>query len=42
MAGKLRALVHEFRWGRMDMIAHREAARAVDLVLPAPAEEAAA
>ena len=28
MAGKLRDLVHEFRWGRMDMIAHREAARA--------------
>lgn len=27
MAGKLRALVHEFRWGRMDVIAHREAMR---------------
>ncbi|MEL7445506.1 MAG: XrtA system polysaccharide deacetylase [Pseudomonadota bacterium] len=32
MAGKLRDLVHEFRWGRMDLIAHREAASAVDLV----------
>lgn len=42
MAGKLRELVHEFRWGRMDLVAHREAARAEDLVLPAPAEEAAA
>ena len=31
MAGKLRELVHEFSWGRMDMIAHREATRAVDL-----------
>ena len=31
MAGKLRELVHEFSWGRMDMIAHREASRAVDL-----------
>lgn len=31
MAGKLRELVHEFSWGRMDMIAHREAMRAVDL-----------
>ncbi|GAB4476002.1 XrtA system polysaccharide deacetylase [Erythrobacter tepidarius] len=35
MAEKLRALVHEFRWGRMDMIAHREAPRAGEL--PAPA-----
>lgn len=34
MAGKLRELVHEFRWGRMDLIAHREAARAEDLYLP--------
>lgn len=42
MAGKLRELVHEFRWGRMDLIAHREAAGAVDLVLPAPAEDVAA
>ncbi len=31
MAGKLRELVHEFSWGRMDMIAHREAMRAEDL-----------
>ncbi|MDJ0643683.1 MAG: DUF3473 domain-containing protein [Erythrobacter sp.] len=31
MAGKLRDLVHEFRWGRMDMVAHREAAKAVEL-----------
>jgi polysaccharide deacetylase family protein (PEP-CTERM system associated) len=42
MADKLRALVHEFRWGRMDMIAHREAARAVDLVLPDPEADMAA
>lgn len=28
MADKLRALVGEFAWGRMDVIAHREAARA--------------
>ena len=35
MAGKLRGLVHEFRWGRMDVIAHREARRAHEL--PAPA-----
>lgn len=27
MAGKLKALVHEFAWGRMDVIAHREAVR---------------
>lgn len=27
MAGKLRQLVHEFAWGRMDLLAHREAAR---------------
>lgn len=27
MAGKLRHLVHEFAWGRMDLLAHREAAR---------------
>ena len=39
MAGKLRDLVHEFRWGRMDMIAHREAARAGEL--PVPEAEAA-
>ena len=28
MAGKLRELVHEFAWGRLDLIAHREAALA--------------
>ena len=42
MAGKLRALVHEFRWGRMDLVAHREAAQAGELVLPASAEDIAA
>ena len=31
MAGKLRELVHEFEWGRMDALAHREAARATSL-----------
>ncbi len=31
MAVKLRGLVHEFRWGRMDVLAHREAARALTL-----------
>lgn len=31
MAGKLHALIGEFQWGRMDMIAHREASRAVEL-----------
>ena len=31
MADKLRELVHEFAWGRMDVLAHREAARAEDL-----------
>jgi polysaccharide deacetylase family protein (PEP-CTERM system associated) len=34
MAGKLTDLVHEFRWGRMDVIAHREAARAGELEPP--------
>ena len=34
MAGKLRDLVQDFRWGRMDLVAHRERARAEDLVLP--------
>ncbi|MDP5103759.1 MAG: DUF3473 domain-containing protein [Erythrobacter sp.] len=34
MAGKLSDLVHEFRWGRMDVIAHREAARAGELAPP--------
>lgn len=28
MAGKLRQLIHDFRWGRMDVLALREAARA--------------
>jgi polysaccharide deacetylase family protein (PEP-CTERM system associated) len=32
MAPKLRQLVHEFAWGRMDVLAHREAAR-VDLAV---------
>ena len=27
MAGKLRQLLGEFTWGRMDLLAHREAAR---------------
>ena len=31
MAGKLKELVHEFAWGRMDMLAHREAAHATSL-----------
>ena len=31
MADKLRLLVRDFAWGRMDLLAHREAARAVDL-----------
>ena len=31
MAGKLRQLVGEFRWGRMDQIARREAARVEDI-----------
>ena len=31
MAPKLRELVREFAWGRMDMLAHREAPRAVEL-----------
>jgi polysaccharide deacetylase family protein (PEP-CTERM system associated) len=31
MAGKLRNLVHEFRWDRIDRIAHVEARRAVEL-----------
>ena len=29
MAGKLRQLIGEFRWGRMDALTAREAARAV-------------
>ncbi len=31
MAGKLRQLIGEFRWGRMDAVASREAVRAVAL-----------
>ena len=31
MAGKLTELVHEFHWGRMDSLASREAALAVEL-----------
>ena len=31
MAAKLEQLVREFEWGRMDVLAHREAQRAVDL-----------
>ena len=31
MADKLEQLVREFEWGRMDVLAHREAARAADL-----------
>lgn len=31
MADKLRELVHEFAWGRMDALAHREASRATGL-----------
>jgi polysaccharide deacetylase family protein (PEP-CTERM system associated) len=31
MADKLRQLVHEFEWGRMDILALREAGRAVEL-----------
>lgn len=42
MAGKLRNLVHEFHWGRMDTIAHREAKRAVELAAPQATEEAVA
>lgn len=40
MADKLGELVREFRWGRMDMVAQREAARAGELTVAA--EEAAA
>ena len=31
MAGKLEQLIREFAWGRMDLLAHREAVHAVDL-----------
>jgi polysaccharide deacetylase family protein (PEP-CTERM system associated) len=41
MAGKLRELVHDFRWGRMDVVAHREAFRigGVTTVRPQAAAE---
>jgi hypothetical protein len=42
MAGKLSDLVHEFRWGRMDLVAHREAARATALPVQHEVEEVAA
>jgi len=42
MAGKLRDLVHEFRWGRMDMVAHREAGKAIELGEDQASEEVAA
>lgn len=45
MAPKLRELVHEFSWGRMDLLAYREARGAPGLVLedtPDPQSEAAA
>lgn len=42
MADKLRGLVHDFRWGRMDMIAHREAACACELPMWPLVEEVAA
>lgn len=35
MADKLADLVHDFRWGRMDEVAHREARRADELAPPA-------
>ena len=38
MAPKLRQLVHEFAWGRMDLLAHRESAR-VEMEAPAEAAE---
>jgi polysaccharide deacetylase family protein (PEP-CTERM system associated) len=41
MADKLGDLVREFRWGRMDMVAHRESARAGELAPPQPAPELA-
>jgi polysaccharide deacetylase family protein (PEP-CTERM system associated) len=39
MADKLGDLVREFRWGRMDMVAHREAAFAGELAPPDPTPE---
>ncbi|MEM8725881.1 MAG: DUF3473 domain-containing protein, partial [Pseudomonadota bacterium] len=42
MAAKLRDLVHEFAWGRLDLLAHREAERAEELHDAAASEEALA
>lgn len=42
MAGKLGELIRDFRWGRMDMIARREAARAVELPMLPPVGEVVA
>lgn len=42
MAGKLADLVHEFRWGRMDMLAEREKKSALDLPIAEDAHEEAA
>ncbi|MEM6475478.1 MAG: XrtA system polysaccharide deacetylase [Pseudomonadota bacterium] len=42
MAGKLGDLVHEFRWGRMDMLAERVRKSAVDLPIAEDVEEEAA
>ncbi|MEL7217351.1 MAG: XrtA system polysaccharide deacetylase [Pseudomonadota bacterium] len=42
MADKLRDLVHEFRWGRMDMVAHRETPKAIELGEDTASEEIAA
>lgn len=39
MADKLGDLVREFRWGRMDMVAHRETVRAGELAPPNPTPE---
>ncbi len=38
MAGKLRDLVHEFQWGRMDQVARREALRASPFRQASPAD----
>lgn len=40
MAGKLTGLLHAFQWARMDVIAHREAARAGELAPLEPTAEA--
>jgi polysaccharide deacetylase family protein (PEP-CTERM system associated) len=42
MAGKLGELVHEFRWGRMDAVAQREASGAADFAIAPASEEIAA